>query len=236
MVYTVYKHTNKTNGKVYIGITSQDVKRRWQNGAGYYGTYFYNAINKYGWDGFEHEILLENLTEKEACIAEKKLISRYKSNQHEYGYNIAEGGQIVHGSRERVGSLNPRSKSVICKNLDGKIIGTYESQSIAAEKLGIKRKGITKCCRGESKTYMGYVFEYADFEFQKPKRLPRGRHNNHKTTPVALVDADGNVIESFNSVFEAAEKYNCNQNGIAKCCNGYLKTYLGRRWCRAVQC
>lgn len=44
MAYTVYKHTNKINGKVYIGITSQNVKRRWQNGAGYYGTYFYNAI------------------------------------------------------------------------------------------------------------------------------------------------------------------------------------------------
>lgn len=53
MAYTVYKHTNKINGKVYIGITSQNVKRRWQNGAGYYGTYFYNAIKKI-WLEFVH--------------------------------------------------------------------------------------------------------------------------------------------------------------------------------------
>ena len=56
MSFLVYKHTNKENGKVYIGITSQEPKRRWQNGAGYYGTYFYYAIQKYGWDGFEHDI------------------------------------------------------------------------------------------------------------------------------------------------------------------------------------
>lgn len=228
MPYLVYKHTNKTNGKVYIGVTKQAAERRWQNGSGYYGTYFHNAIEKYGWDGFEHEILFENLTMDKAYQIEKELIEKYKSNQREFGYNVAGHKSAVFG---RAGKLNGASQSVICRNLDGEIIGKYESQNIAAKELGINRKGITKCCRGVTKTYRGYIFEYADFEFQKPVRPPRGKHNNHKTTPVALVDSDGNVIESFNSIFEAAEKYNCNQNGIAKCCNGYLKTYLGRRWC-----
>lgn len=233
MGYTVYKHTNKINGKVYIGITGQNVKRRWQNGAGYYGTYFYNAINKYGWDGFEHEILYENISMKEACRIEKELICKYKSNQRELGYNIAEGGQIVSGSRERVGKLNHKSQSVICKNLDGEIIGRYESQNIAAKELGINRKGITKCCRGDSKTYMGYIFEYANIDFQKPVRPPRGKHGNHRTIPICLVDEDGNIIEKFKNSAEAASKYNCSKAVILKCCNGGLKTYQGRRWCRA---
>lgn len=34
MGYTLYKHT-APSGKVYIGITSQNVMKRWQNGSGY---------------------------------------------------------------------------------------------------------------------------------------------------------------------------------------------------------
>ena len=66
-IYTVYRHTNKMNGKRYIGITKQKPERRWQNGYGYVGTYFGNAISKYGWDAFEHEILFEGFT-KEAVL------------------------------------------------------------------------------------------------------------------------------------------------------------------------
>ncbi len=60
--YTLYMHKNKTNGKVYIGITSQKPEHRWRNGNGYRGMMFMNAIKKYGWDNFEHLILHEGLT------------------------------------------------------------------------------------------------------------------------------------------------------------------------------
>lgn len=60
--YCIYRHTNKVNGKVYIGLTKQKPERRWQKGHGYIGTLFGNAIGKYGWDNFEHEIVAEGLT------------------------------------------------------------------------------------------------------------------------------------------------------------------------------
>lgn len=233
-MYTVYKHTNKANSKVYIGITSQNVNRRWQNGAGYYGTYIGNAISKYGWDGFEHEILAENLTEQQACAMERKLIAQYKSNDKIHGYNIAEGGQVVHGSSDRKGSLNHKSTKIKCFDSNHNFIREYESQNIAAIELGINRKGITKNCLGKTKTYKGYIFEYSDKEYTKPIRTERGKHNNHRTIGVNLVDVKGNVLASFSSIKEASEMFEEDRaNGIQKCCSGLLQTYHGRRWCHA---
>ena len=62
MMYTVYKHT-APNGKVYIGITSHSIEGRWRkDGSGYkLNNHFWNAIQKYGWNNFKHEILFENL-------------------------------------------------------------------------------------------------------------------------------------------------------------------------------
>ena len=97
--YYVYKHTSPSE-KVYIGITCNSINRRWQNGYGYKRQeYFYRAIKKYGWDNFRHEILFENLTKEEAEQKEVELIQHYKSNQREYGYNIAIGGLVNFGYR-----------------------------------------------------------------------------------------------------------------------------------------
>ena len=90
--YTLYKHTSPSN-KVYIGITKLDVKLRWRNGTGYQlQPRFYNAIKKYGWDNFSHEIIFRNLTEDEAKLLEQMYIALYESNDPKKGYNISEGG------------------------------------------------------------------------------------------------------------------------------------------------
>lgn len=91
--YFVYKHTCP-NGKVYIGITCQTPSKRWHNGKGYVqNKYFYSAISKYGWDNIKHEILFDSLTKEEACKKEIELIAQYRSNLHEYGYNLSVGGE-----------------------------------------------------------------------------------------------------------------------------------------------
>lgn len=94
-MYTVYQHKNKINGKIYFGITSRNPVERWgNNGCNYKSTpHFYSAIQKYGWDNFEHNILYENLTKEEACNIEQMLIKKYHTQDREYGYNILEGGQ-----------------------------------------------------------------------------------------------------------------------------------------------
>ena len=79
--FCVYVHTNKINNKKYVGQTCQKPESRWGNqGCGYKGCLlFERAIQKYGWDNFEHKILYSNLTQKEACAYESLLINKYNN-------------------------------------------------------------------------------------------------------------------------------------------------------------
>ena len=95
--YCVYIHTNKINGKKYVGQTKHGdnpKEKRWKYGDGYKScTYFYNAILKYGWNNFEHEIVDKNLTKDEAYSMEQKLISELDTRNPNVGYNIRIGGE-----------------------------------------------------------------------------------------------------------------------------------------------
>lgn len=86
-LYKVYLLTFP-NDKVYIGITSQSEKTRWNNGEGYiYNELMYNDILKYGWINIKKNILYKNLLFDEAREKEKELIINYKSHLKKYGYN-----------------------------------------------------------------------------------------------------------------------------------------------------
>ena len=92
--YIVYRHSSKTTGKVYIGITCQNPIKRWGAGNNYKGClHFYSAILKYGWDDFEHTILHEHLSKSKAIEIEKSLIAYYKALSK--SYNMTEGGDGV---------------------------------------------------------------------------------------------------------------------------------------------
>lgn len=61
--FVVYIHKNLINGKVYIGQTS-NLSERWRcDGKNYFNSIkFYNAIKKYGWCNFSHEVIYDNLS------------------------------------------------------------------------------------------------------------------------------------------------------------------------------
>lgn len=94
--YCVYCHKNKINGKCYIGQTKhQDnlVIRTGSDGRGYFhNKYFKRAIQKYGWDNFEHYIIQGNLTKEEADELEKLNILAFNTTNSNFGYNIDKGG------------------------------------------------------------------------------------------------------------------------------------------------
>lgn len=105
-LWCVYKHTCIINNKSYIGITCQDVNKRWgingsrylENDAdgNYYHAAFARAIIKYGWENFTHEILYTELTEDEANQKEIELIALYHTyilDPNCQGYNMDRGGK-----------------------------------------------------------------------------------------------------------------------------------------------
>ena len=160
MSWTVYKHTNKTNGKVYIGITRTSVDRRWRNGEGYVlQTYFYNAIKKYGWDGFSHKILFDGLTAEEAIEKEKELIAFYKSNYRRYtnpvfGYNATDGGEGLSGYGKQVNQYD----------LYGNFIKTWYSLKEAAEATNQHYTNIVACCLGKGYRAGNFMWRYWEEE------------------------------------------------------------------------
>ena len=228
-LYVVYKHTNRTNGKVYIGITCQATEKRWQKGAGYAGTYFGNAIKKYGWDAFTHEVIETGLEEKQACERERALISEYRSNEREYGYNLSGGGEVTDCIVPMIGEDNPKAVAVI--RIDS-VTGekkTFPSVDDASREMGINHRGICKACRGVAKTYMGYVWEYADVQFKKPDRPTRGNYPHTKIMKRVRVEENGNITE-YGSIKEAAYAYGLRGASVSRYISGSRKDNTGRVW------
>ncbi len=91
-IWSVYMHINKVNGKKYIGITSQDPERRWgSDGNKYQKSVFKNAIKKYGWDNFQHEVIFRSLSEEDAKYLERLFIKCFDTKIPN-GYNMTDGG------------------------------------------------------------------------------------------------------------------------------------------------
>lgn len=150
MSYTVYIHTNKHNGKKYVGITSQKPEQRWDGGYGYYlNKPFFRAIKKYGWhNGFTHDIIAEGLTAERAAEMERELIAQYDSNNQQHGYNRTGGGFGYDGvlsGHSRTPKLPPYQvviASAAGRNLFARLLAiAYGGQKLKEEKK-IYRDGI----------------------------------------------------------------------------------------------
>lgn len=153
-------HTNKINNKKYIGITSDKPSRRWRkDGSGYKKQHFSNAISKYGWDNFTHEILFAELTEEEALNKEKELIAKYNTTNPMFGYNITNGGDLSCG-------YVSNTKTVYQYTLDGEYIASFDS---IAEAERIYGTGIHSCINHRSKTSNGYQW-FSTFKGEKNRK------------------------------------------------------------------
>lgn len=234
-MYTVYIHKNKKNQKIYVGLTKQTPQNRWRKtGEGYKNqSKFWNAIQKYGWDNFEHIILKTNLTAEEAGELEQSLIKSFNSIQN--GYNSDEGGVVTNHSPETIQKIKnamvgkthtQATKDKISKSKDKdkiKIICIetgieYESAAEAMKQTGIDRSSISKVCRGLMNTAGGYHW---CFKGEKPIIL-----KDKRLKPVICLDT-GKI---YPSTSEAARDTGSDPSNIKKVCDGKYKTTNKLRW------
>lgn len=204
--YTVYAHINKTNGKMYIGQTKQKITYRWNNGNGYkQHSIFGKAIQKYGWDNFEHEIIASNLTKEEAENFEKLLIRKLDTTNRSYGYNIHynENGVLKDNSKNK-----PHKRKIIC---DGII---FNSISECAKYYKVDRRTMNAWLLGKMitpKEFINMGFNYYNGSTNKLK----GENECYRK-----VFCDNMFFES---VAECSEYYNVKYNTLQNWLKGRNK-------------
>ncbi len=224
--YSVYKHT-LPNGKVYIGITCKKPNDRWKNGKGYINQVrFYNAINKYGWENIKHEVLFEGLTKDQAEQKEIELIAEYKSNQREYGYNIANGGLLNIPTQDVIEKIRKaklgkkhtkKHKEKISASMRGRILSVEHK-----EHLSIKFKGRKMSQAAKEKMRLSHLGKKMTAE-------NRQKINDAVCKNVYQMQY-GEKIKVWESISAAARALNINGSHITECCKGKRKTVGGYGW------
>lgn len=222
--WTVYRHISPS-GKVYIGITSRDPKRRWNCGKSYeHCIKFYAAIQKYGWDNIKHEILFTSLSEERAKKLEIELIRHYKWMS--ISYNLTDGGDGWLGyhhsdaTKEKLSLLNSGENNPMY----GKHLSEEAKQKLHEQNLGELNPMFGKTHSEEAKQKISQ-------KNKKPK--PEGfgdKIRKARSKPIEQYDKEGNLIACYESSKQAGAALSYDNSSITKCCNGKLAHYKGYIW------
>ena len=237
-LWSVYRHVSPS-GKSYIGVT-KDIKHRWRGkGNGYKGgTDIYDAIQRYGWDNFEHEIIASGLTRSEAYDMESSLIDKYNTTNPEYGYNLATGGLhptfsemfskrlsaslMRHPVSDKVKTAlrEANRKPIIC--LETKEI--FESGQDAANKMNLCRTSILKAANGRQNTCGGYHFAgLDDYKKGEIKQFVPAEPIYNRVRCIT-------TGEEYDNVCDASRKTGLSRRAISYACNGVHETCGGMKW------
>ena len=232
MNYSVYKLT-APNGKVYIGITSRDPKIRWNSGNGYkYNKHFYDAIQKYGWKNIKKDVLYSGISQEDAYRLEIELISKYRSNDREFGYNKSSGGESSvrglhwHQSKE---TIEKKSQKMRGRKL------TQEQRKKLSESLkGHASPNKGKHLSEEAKTKISNALKKWNAEHESPNK---GRKYK-KTQEAILATSRGHYkpvvcVETgiiYESIMYAGIFTNIDHSSISAVCRGKRKSAGGYHW------
>ena len=200
------------SGKRYIGITCQSLKRRWGDGRGYKSNkHFSRAIEKYGWDNFEHIIIAKGLDKETAKWLEIELIREWDSSNRKYGYNLSLGGESWNCSEETRKKMSKANKGE-----NNPMYGKHHSEE-TRKKLSESRKG---------EKHPNYGKPLPEETKRKLSEAMKGK-NTGKNHPRAKTIICITTFRIFYTATEGAEYYECQQTNINMVCKGKRK-YAGK--------
>lgn len=152
-----------------------------------------------------------NLDVSGCCLGKQKtcggFIWRYKDNLFDLNLD----------------KLDENSKKVTQYDLSGNLLNTFNSIFEASKYTSINQGNIGECCRGNYKSAGGFIWRF--FGDNTPKR-----YTNKIMRSVCQFDLEGNFIEKFDSLVEAAKKTGSRPNCIQMCCVGRYKSSNGYIW------
>lgn len=199
----IYKITNLSNNKIYIG-QSINIYQRYKAHQQYalnpksreYNTPIHNAIRKYGIQNFQLEILEQCTTEQ---LDEKEIywINYYNSTDRAIGYNLTNGG---------MGGRKTTCQSILQYDLNGNFIQEWSSIWKAAETLNITESNIRACCCGQ-KSAGGFQWKYKNdnkiiSQYKRNIYYP-GLELGRKLQPITAYKDNFQIY--FNSIKEGAQ-------------------------------
>lgn len=217
--YIVYQHISPSN-KSYIGITCQkNYKHRWNNGIGYNNNdYFTKAINKYGWDNFQHLILFTGLTEEEAKNKEIELIKELGTTDRDKGYNITFGGESGNGYHH-----TEETKEIISQKLKG--VNTWTKDALKGRVNGAlsekTKEKISKSKIGQEPWNKGVKYEG---EILKKLR------EAHSKPVLVYLNGTNEFYKRFESRRECADYFKCSETTVGDCLAGRTKTFKKKQY------
>ena len=167
------------------------------------------------------------------------------------GFTIKEIAKIINCSKTTVGnylhSYNIstddihirgnayKAKPVLQYSLDGKFISKYPSIRRALRSLGIDGSdtaNISKACRQELASAYGYLWKFENDTTPIEQLINNVRiKQHHKNHSVNQYDLNGNFIQTFKTIKDAANFINAKSlSSIVNACKGLSKTAGGYIW------
>lgn len=232
--YKVYCHTNKINGKQYIGVTMQPLKKRFQYGNGYRTCHHFNrAIRKYGWESFETTVLFDELNKEQAEEKEVFLIHEMGTLSPN-GYNLEGGGglkkEILPSTRLKLSKANGRNINLYDEY--GILLHKSHSASQLARDFNIERVMVQKCANREmdiiAKKYITRWEDDIQFTDIETKRI-----DIKKEWSISINNINNNVPSNngrpvkcittgveFESIIKASEYYGIDSSSLCRVCKG----------------